>query len=76
MELVQVKSLEEAAIHITSLSVRLEETERRLRVAEKWIDTFLATPRWKRILFRIDGWSGHRLVDRPSWRPWRRWWRS
>lgn len=73
---VQVRSLDEARTHIASLTARALEVERRLRVEEEWTDTYLATPAWKRWLFIADGWPGHRLVERPAWRPWRRWWES
>lgn len=38
----------------------------------------LQTPLWKRIMFRLDGWPGQRNLraDKPTWRPWRRWWTS
>lgn len=76
MDGARVESLDEAQAHIDSLRAGLTEAERRLTLAEDWIDTYLATPRWKRLVFRIDGWPAHRLVREPAWRPWRRWWRS
>lgn len=72
----QVRSLEEAQIHIESLISRVVELERRLRVEEEISDTFILTAWWRQLIFRLDGWSGHRLQDRPQWRPWRRWWTS
>jgi hypothetical protein len=69
---VQVRDLEEAAIHIASLSVRLAELERRLRIEEKVSDTFILTPWWKRLWFAVNGWSLYELQERPQWRPWRR----
>lgn len=72
----QVRSLEEAEIHIEFLHNRTVELERRIRELEDWVDTFIATPAWKRWLFIFDGWSGHRVMDSPHWRPWRKWWKS
>ena len=72
----QVHSLAEAETHIASLTARIAELERLHRKQQDWIDTFLATPTWKRWVFILDGWPGHRLTDSPSWRPWRRWWVS
>lgn len=46
---------------------------------EPYADRFstLNTPRWKRLVFRIDGWGPwHVIRSEPRWRPWRRWWRS
>lgn len=38
----------------------------------------LETSLARRIVFRMDGWPGQRNLnaERPSWRPWRRWWTS
>jgi hypothetical protein len=47
----------------------------RVRSLEKLADVN-ASPLWKRVLFVIDGWPLTRIVDRPQWRPWRRWWMS
>lgn len=48
----------------------------RLHVIEEKLDT-RNTPLWKRIVFRLDGWSSWPTVDeKPKWRPWRRWWTS
>lgn len=70
---IQVASLWQEVI---SLQTRKQELERRIREHEDIFDTFIETPLWKRILFRIDGWPARRLVDKPKWRPWRRWWMS
>lgn len=73
---IQVRDVDEAATHLTSHEVRLDEIERRLRIAEKKLDTGWETPLWKRLVFWLDGWPLHRLVMRPAWRPWRHWWTS
>ena len=65
-----------AEVEIESLKVRMTEVERRVRLEEKWTDTRLETPLWKRMMFAVDGWPWTRLVENPQWRPWRRWWRS
>jgi len=74
---VQVESVAEAARHIASLAARIDQVERELRDVTQRLDT-LQTSAWRRIVFRIDGWPGRRNLnaDRPSWRPWRRWWTS
>lgn len=72
----RVRSWDEAEQHVASLQARLLEVERRLRLVEKPLDT-RATPLWRRIVFRIDGWpSWPFVVARPRWRPWRRLWTS
>jgi hypothetical protein len=76
MNNVQVRSWEEAEIHVAVLQEQIRQLEMRVRTAEKLLDTFVETVWWKRWVFIIDGWSGHRLVDKPKWRPWRKWWRS
>jgi hypothetical protein len=72
----QVKSLEEAEVHIRSLTARVQELERVVRAEQDFRDTFVNTPTWKRWLFILDGWSGHKIVEKPRWRPWRRWYIS
>jgi hypothetical protein len=76
-ERVPVPTLDEAETHISSLTVRVDELERLARDHAQRLDT-LQTPVWRRIVFRLDGWPGQRDLnaDRPSWRPWRRWWTS
>lgn len=59
-----------------SLKTQCESLRNDYRHHEKLFDTFILTPLWKRIIFLIDGWSGHEIVKQPQWRPWRRWWRS
>lgn len=61
---------------IESLQVNQTEIYRRLRLVEKQLDT-RATPLWRRILFRLDGWPSWTIVaQKPQWRPWRKWWTS
>lgn len=72
-----VSTLEDANAQIQSLWLNNYQLEHRVRELEKMIDT-KNTIWWKRILFRVDGWSPWYRVDKdgPKWRPWRRWWRS
>ena len=72
----QVKSLEEAQVHIDALWQVVQSLERQVRAHDKELDTFVRTVWWRRWLFLADGWSGHRVVDSPAWRPWHRWWTS
>lgn len=69
--MIQVDSLPEAAAHIASLAVRVEELERVQRDHAERFDT-LQTPLWKRLWFRLDGWPGQRDLnaERRAWRPW------
>jgi|KBSSwiStaDraftv2_1062776.scaffolds.fasta_scaffold111393_4 hypothetical protein len=60
---------------ITSLWINYRELERRIRLLEDLVDVN-DSPLWKRILFVVDGWPLRRVVDKPRWRPWRRWWTS
>lgn len=72
----RVRSLEEAEQHVRSLTARVGELERRLRVHDEMMDT-RDTAWWRRLLFRVDGWPRWTTVaQRPAWRPWRRWWTS
>jgi hypothetical protein len=44
----------------------------RVRTLEKMLDT-KATPLWKRVWFRIDGWPAwYHVAARREWRPWHR----
>ena len=74
-EPLRVRSLEEAEAHVQSWSVRIRSLERRTRTIEELADV-MDTPMWRRALFVIDGWPLFRVVDRPQWRPWRRWFTS
>ncbi len=60
---------------LDSLEFNMEQTQNRVRYLEKLADT-IDSPWWKIILFVVDGWPLRRLVDKPQWRPWRRWWTS
>jgi hypothetical protein len=62
---------------LASLEFNQEQLAGRVRTLEKMLDT-RATPLWKRVMFRLDGWGPWwQLEDRPAWRPWRHWgWRS
>jgi hypothetical protein len=60
---------------IDALWANHRQTAARLRALEKLADVW-NSPWWKVALFVIDGWSLRRVVDRPQWRPWRRWWTS
>jgi len=70
---VQVESLEEARVHIESLSMRVSELERTTIDHAQRFDT-LQTRAWKRLWFRIDGWPGQNDLnaDHRAWRPWHR----
>jgi hypothetical protein len=69
-------TLQDIAPVVRCHEANLKELARRLRLVEKALDT-RATPLWKRILFRLDGWPSWAIVaERPTWRPWRRWYRS
>lgn len=69
--LTQVRSLEEAQVHIVSLSVRVDVLEMKVRDHADRFDT-LQTSRWRRLWFRVDGWPGQRDLnaERRAWRPW------
>lgn len=61
---------------IESLKTNRDQQELRLRYLEKLLDT-RATPLWRRVLFRLDGYGPWWQVRYPPrWRPWRKWWRS
>ena len=73
----QVRSLDEAAQHVTSLTNRVDRLEKEVRYMADLFDTYFDTPLWKRILFVIDGWPMGGIIGHgPAWRPWRRWWTS
>lgn len=63
-------------VRVGSLERQIKALQREARAHDKELDTFVRTAAWRRWLFMLDGWSGHRVVDAPAWRPWRRWWRS
>jgi hypothetical protein len=60
---------------IDSLWVNCRQLAGRVRYLEKLADIY-ESPGWKRLLFVLDGWPAHRVVSRPAWRPWRRWFTS
>lgn len=68
---IQVESLEEAKLHIASLSARLEAVEQETRDHAQRFDT-LQTRWYKRLWFRLDGWPGqvNLNAERRAWRPW------
>ncbi len=62
--------------YIASLQFNRVQDAARIRHLEKLLET-RATPLWKRMLFRLDGWGPWWQVrPAPRWRPWRRWWTS
>lgn len=73
----RVRSIEEAELHVQSLTIRVQELERKVSDMDQRFDT-LQSPLWKRLLFRLDGWPGQTNLNaaRPAWRPWRRWYTS
>ena len=73
----RVRSLEEAELHVRSLTARVDELERVFGDHGQRLDT-LQTSWLRRLVFRLDGWPGQRNLnaERPAWRPWRRWWTS
>lgn len=75
MDEIRARSIEEAEFHLRILTLQVSELSRRVRRMEDMYDTY-DTPAWKRLLFVIDGWPMWRIVERPQWRPWRRWWTS
>lgn len=70
----RVRSLEEAEVHVRSLTVRIQEVERIVSDLSQRMDT-LQTPLWKRAWFRLQGWPGIRDLnaEAPKHRPWHRW---
>ena len=73
---IQVRDLEEAKTHLASLTVRVTNLERRMVYEEGLSQIFILTPWWKKVLFWLDGWSGHARTQYPQWRPWRKWFTS
>lgn len=76
-DLPRIRSIEDAGTVIRSLVINQRQLEHRVRELEKMIDT-KDTIWWRRIVFRIDGWSPWYHVDKsgPRPRPWRKWWTS
>ena len=71
MQPIRVRSIEEAEVHIQSLTVRVEELEWMVSDHNQRFDT-LQTPFWKRIWFKIDGWPWYDLNGVQRHRPWHR----
>lgn len=69
--MVQVRSIDEAEVHVASLTQRVEWLEHELRDHAQRFDT-LQTPWWKRIWFAIDGWPWYDLNGVQRKRPWHR----
>jgi len=70
-----VRTFEDATAEVTSLWMNYGLLADRVRKTEKLLDVW-DTPLRKLALFVIDGWPLRRVVERPQWRPWRRWWTS
>jgi len=68
---------DEGKLRDDSQDGRIEELEKMVSDMDQRFDT-LQTSRWKRIIFRLDGWPGQLNLnaERPHWRPWRKWWTS
>lgn len=66
---IRARSIEEAEIHIVSLTQRIGTLEKAVSDHAQRFDT-LQTPWWKRLLFLIDGWPWYDLnAEKRSWRP-------
>ncbi len=72
---VHVRSVTDAEAVLNSHLVRLQQLEAKVRHLEK-LEDVMDTSLPKRLLFAFDGWPLFRVVARPQWRPWRRWWTS
>lgn len=70
-----MRSVESLDSEVSALWKELGNVSRRVRRLESLEDT-MNTPLRRKIVFLIDGWPLFRVVDRPQWRPWRRWWTS
>lgn len=60
---------------LDSLEFNMRQTQGRVRELEKLADV-LDSPIWKLAVFVLDGWPLRRVVERPQWRPWHRFWTS
>lgn len=75
-QLMTTTDLASIRAELDSLIFNDEQLAGRVRHLEKMMDT-RATPLYKRIIFRLDGWpSWAYVVQRPRWRPWHKWWVS
>lgn len=70
-EPLRVRSIEEAEVHIASLTVRISALEDLVRDHAQRFDT-LQTPWWKRVVFKINGWPWYDLNGTQRRRPWHR----
>ncbi len=68
---VRLASLADAEAHVHSLIVNQRQLASRLRLLEKMFDT-KASPWWKRLWWRLDGWPAWYRVGPRSRRPWHR----
>lgn len=72
----RVDSIEEAQRQIAQLYRDRDALILRLGRIEDLFST-LGSPRWERLVFRIDGWGPwYQIRANPRPRPWRRWWTS
>jgi hypothetical protein len=70
---IRVRSIEEAELHVQSLTIRVTQLEDLIGDHVRRWDT-LQTPWWKRVWFWINGWPWYNLnAGRPHHRPWHRW---
>ena len=70
MDRLRCQTFDDTEAHVNGLRQRQEQLETRLRLVEKALDT-RATPLWRRIWFRVDGFRSWPYVER---RRSRRWW--
>lgn len=61
---------DDVTARLASLEFNNNQLGGRVRLLEKMLDT-KATPLWRRIWFRIDGWPAwYHVAERRQWRPW------
>lgn len=70
-----MRTIENCNAEIDSLWTNVNQQADRIRKLEKLADVW-DSPWWKLLLFWLDGWPLHRVVERPAWRPWRMWFTS
>jgi len=71
MNQIRARSIEEAELHIVSLTQRVDTLEKIVVDQSQRFDT-LQTPWWKRIWFWVDGWPWYDLNGVQRHRPWNR----